>query len=433
MNTRPTGPMDEGRIDRALALLFLERSRALLRNRWGRALSASIAVVYGIIALFVGGMVTLFAAPYTTVAAQLIVPDYSSAWWDYPAILITAPGGVVTLPFLPTLTMVIVSVGVGIGMAVGIVLTLRLRTAQRSGAGGAAVSSAAGFTPALIALVTLGACCSTTAAATAGIGAIAQASGTGLNQLLFNNWYLDLFQVGVLWVALLAQEQLIAIYGGLVGDARATGPVAAPVRFDRRAASSAGLRVALLAAGVVWGISAAAAWTSFYPVPLTAGLVFAIVLQHLVPAGAALAVGLFAAGGLTWLVRHERDMAGWVLRAVLLVSGLSVATFDPPPLPGAGVYGLGNEMLGAIGAPTAFGAVTPPSLTISVLLLRWVFEFALLGGFSIAIAVAPVRCARWLTPAPASGAVAQATPGTRVVGDAPSASLEGRATDPTPE
>ncbi len=60
----------------------------------------------------------------------------------------------------------------------------------------------------MIALVTLGACCSTTAAATAGLGVIAQASGTSIDELLANNWYIGVFQILVLWIALIAQEQL---------------------------------------------------------------------------------------------------------------------------------------------------------------------------------------------------------------------------------
>lgn len=400
--------MEEGRLDRAFALVFLERSRALIRTRFGRPLAVAVAIVYGIIALFVGEMIVLGAEPYAATSAQVVVPQFTNAWWDYPAILITGPWGVITLPFLPALTMVVVSVGVGIGMTVGILLTLRLRRASKGAAPGGAVSSAAGFTPALIALVTLGACCSTTAAATAGIGAIAQASGTGIDQLLFNNWYLDIFQVGVLWVALLAQEQLLAIYGALLGSSDAALSASPPPRPDRRQGARATVRVLLLAAGVVWGVSAAVAWTSFDVVPVTAGLLAQAVLQHLLLASLAVAVGLFGASALAPLARRPRAASVWVTRGILAVVGLSVAAYVPPPLAGAGVYGLGNELLGALGAPLSWGAVAPPSVTPTVLLLRWLLEFLLLGGFAVGVAVAPARFARWLGATPEASASSSA-------------------------
>ncbi len=389
--------MEASRLDRAFALLFLERSRLLLRTRFGRALSLAVGLLYGVLALFVGGMLELAREPYLTTTARVVVPEFTNAWWDYPAILVTGPWGVLTLPFLPTLTMLVVATGVGIGMSVGIVLTLELRRARRTG-GGSALSSAAGFTPAVLALITLGACCSTTAAATAGIGAIAQASGTGLDQLLFNNWYLDLFQVVVLWVALLAQEQLLAIYGSLIGAAGAGVALDAPVRFDRRRAGATALRAALVTAGVVWALAAAATWTAFSPVPLTTGLVAALLLEHGLLAGLALAAGLFASGVLDPLVRGAATLSGRAARVVLGVVGVSLAVYVPPPLAGAGFVGLANEVLGYLGAPASVGAVAPPTATLSVLLLRWTFEFLLLGGFAIAVAVAPARLRNLLDP-----------------------------------
>lgn len=401
--------MDEDRLDRAFALLFLERSRALVRTRFGRPLAAAVAIVYGIIALFVGEMIVLGAEPYATTSWQLVVPEYTNAWWDYPAILVTGPWGVLTLPFLPAVTMVVVSLGVGIGMTVGILLTLRLRKAARSGASGSAVSSAAGFTPALIALVTLGACCSTTAAATAGIGAIAQASGTGIDQLLFNNWYLDVFQVGVLWIALLAQEQLLVIYGGLLGDPEASGAATVPTPLGRRSGPPAALRVVLLGGGVVWGVSAVVAWTSFDPVPVTAGLLAQALVQHLLLAALAVAAGLFGASAIAPLGRESPRAALLALRAALVVAGGSVLAYVPPPLAGAGLFGFGNELLGAVGAPSSWGAVAPPTVAPTVLLLRWTLEFLLLGGFAVAVGVAPGRIARWFAAADTGGALA-ATP-----------------------
>lgn len=401
--------MESAGIDRALAFLFLERSRRMLRVRWGRSLAVAVGGVYALLALLFGNMLQFFPTrlPWS---AQVVVPLNTNTWWNYPALLVTSPGGLLTLPFLATIAMVIVSVGVAIGMSVGILLTLRLRTASRRRAGGASVSSAAGFTPALIALVTLGACCSTTAAATAGIGAIAQASGTGTDQVLFNNWYLSLFQVGVLWVALLAQEQLIAVYGGIAEDGTVAAAPAA-VAFDRRSAARASLRFGLLAAGVVWALSGFVAWTAFDPVNATAGLLAGLFVQHLALAAIAIVAGLFAAAGLRPLLLQGGALRIGAARLFLVLVGLSVAIGTPPPLAGAGVYGFVNELLGSLGAPAAWGAVAPPPVLPSVILLRWLFEFLLLGGFAVAVGLFPQRVAAWLER---TGAPSDLRPSARV-------------------
>jgi len=141
----------------------------------------------------------------------------SPAWWNYPALVVITPGGILALPFLATLSMVLMSVGVGVGMGAGLVLATRLvRSWRTARASGGLASSLAGLTPAMVALLTLGACCSTSAAAVGAIGALAEAGGTSYNEILLNSWALNLAQLAVLGVALLAQEQLIRVYGNLV-------------------------------------------------------------------------------------------------------------------------------------------------------------------------------------------------------------------------
>ena len=99
-------------------------------------------------------------------------------WWNYPYIYAVAPWGYLEIPFFTGISMLLVAVGVGLGMAVAVLLTLSLLRPTAAGAARSkAVGAATGLTPAMIGLVTLGACCSTTAAASAGVGLVAQASG----------------------------------------------------------------------------------------------------------------------------------------------------------------------------------------------------------------------------------------------------------------
>jgi hypothetical protein len=378
----------------SLPALLLARSRALLRTRVGRLMVAFIAILYGFVSLLEGHMLVLAHTEYPSTQATVVWGwgFTSSGWWNYPALIVTAPGGTLTLPFLATITMLVVSVGVGLGMSVGLVLAYRLlRRGGRGTGSSAAVGTVSGLTPAMIALVTLGACCSTTAAATAGIGVLAQASGTNLANVLTNNWYLNVFQVAVLYVALLAQEQLLAVYGRLV---RMPGlvPAVVPARpMDARFVVGAFLRVSLLAAGVTWGLASLAVWTATPAPSLSAGLAVQIVLQHLVPSGFAIAAALFAVPLYQALRDPRHRSEALALRAVALVAGLSLLAWFPAPVAGWGVFGLPNEILGAVGEPATWGAVAPPALGAVGLALRWGGQFLLLGAFAAVAAVAPER------------------------------------------
>jgi len=281
---------DEPPTDGTLGRLTLARSRALLRTRVGVLMVAFVAILYGFLSLLLGQMLVLGRTDFRSVQVTVLNGQGAAAWWNYPALIVTAPGGVLVLPFLATITMVVVSLGVGIGMSVGLVLAYRLLRRNRTGsARPAAVGSISGLTPAMIALVTLGACCSTTAAATAGIGVVAQASGATIPDLLANTWYLNLFQVGVLWIALVAQEQLLSVYGRVLGGATADGSVSDPVPLDARFAAGAALRVALLAGGVTWGLATIAEWTTPNPPMATPALAFQWLAQHAL-------LGAFATG-----------------------------------------------------------------------------------------------------------------------------------------
>ncbi|HLN51344.1 MAG TPA: hypothetical protein VK455_04760 [Thermoplasmata archaeon] len=349
---------------RLLAILTLRRTRAVVRSRGGRLVVAGIALAYAFIALLAGYMLEFARTGASGVSAEVLTNRYSPAWWNYPAVLVVAPGGVLALPFLATVAMVVVSMGVGLGMGAGLILAVRFvrswRTVKASGGTG---SPLAGLTPAMVAVLTLGACCSTSAAAAGGIGAIAEASGTTYNQILLNSWYLNVFQVAVLGLALIAQEQLIAVYGNLLGTSAET-PRRVP-NATRRAASRVGapvhaLRLFLVIAGTLWTLSLLvelAAPSAGAPI---AGRVFGEIYQHGFIGVAAIAAGLLP-GVLRGAVAQPRlHRFVRVGRALLLVGGASIAVGVPPPVCGWGVYGLGNEVLGAGGIPASLGGILPP-------------------------------------------------------------------------
>jgi len=208
--------MTPPRRSRLVGLLTLRRTRAVLRSRRGRALAVSIAAIYGFIALLAGYMLQIVPTGASGTTVRVLTNSYSPAWWNYPAILVVTPSGVVVLPFLSTISMVLVSIGVGVGMGAGILLASQFfRTWKLARAGRGLASPLAGLTPAMVALLTLGACCSTSAAAAGSIGAIAEVSGTSYDQILLNSWILNVFQVVVLAIALVAQEYLIGVFSNL--------------------------------------------------------------------------------------------------------------------------------------------------------------------------------------------------------------------------
>jgi hypothetical protein len=373
-----------------LGTLLLARSRALLRTRVGALMVTFVAILYGFVSLLIGQMLVVGPNAYRTVQVTVWTGAGDPAWWNFPALVVTAPGAVLVLPFLATVTMVVVSLGVGLGMSVGLVLAYRLIRRQRSGAAGpASLGTVSGLTPAMIALVTLGACCSTTVAATAGIGVVAQASGTSVANVLSNTWYLNLFQVGVLWVALVAQEQLLSVYGRLLGGdvPAAVTPARAPL--DGRFVAGALLRAGLVGAGVTWALAMVAEGTAPIAPSPTATLAYQWIVQHELLALFAVASGLFVLGTYRWVRDPAHRPGALALRGALLVGGLSLLTWTPPALASAGAYGLVNEIFGAAGLPASWGAVAPPSTGPLSLALRWGLQFGLVGTFALVAALSP--------------------------------------------
>jgi hypothetical protein len=362
--------------------LSLPRSRAMLRSPAGRSLAVSVGVLYAFVSLIEGQMLVFGHTGQTSITVQPIAASSSGAWWNYPALLVLAPGGVVELPFFPTVTMVIVSAGVGLGMAVGVLLAVRLlRMQKRSSTAPTLASSAAGLTPAMLALVTLGACCSTTAAATAGITAVAQSSGQSLTTVFNNTWYLGVFQMAILGVALVAQEQLVVVYGSLAKDSTAPGAPAAP---SRRTVLLALLRVGLLAGGITWLLAGLLEVAAPPPGSVPAVLALQILLQHILVGGLAVSVGLFGPPALGWITGRSLPRLG--ARILLGLAGATMLVGAPPPLAGWGLSGFVNELLGQVGVAVSMGGVPPPFGGLA-LGLRWVFQFLLLGLFATSVAV----------------------------------------------
>jgi hypothetical protein len=355
------------------------------------------AIVYALGTMVLGGMLIIARVPGGYTTEILWGNALGTGSWNYPGLLLVAPWGVVSLPFLATVAMIIVSAGVGIGVSVALVIVVRLlRDRRAAGSGAGTVGTVAGLTPAMIALVTLGACCSTTAVATAGVGLVAQASGSSLNNLLVNNWYLDVFQVSIVYVALIAQELILRVYGGLLGltgagAAVGAGPTSLPIP-SRPSLTAAALRAALLLAGLTWSLAMFAEWTGTSP-PLGSGaLWFQWVMQHQLLGDFAVAVALFPNAILGALQRSS--FAPRVLRAGLLVAGVSLLVGTPPAVAQAGAPGFLNELFGVAGLPASWGAVSPVFGLGLALIARWGFQYVLLGAFAIAVAVAPASVAR---------------------------------------
>src|SRR5208282_5512115 len=166
--TLPMAPV--ARFD-PVALLTLWEIRTYIRRSSARGGVVFFALLYVLGSLFLGGMVVLGNIRGGYTISTVWGGAASGGSWNYPGLLIIAPWGVVSLPFFATCAMIVVGIGVGFGMTVAFLLGIGLLRTRGTGRGGTSTAgTVAGLTPAMLSLVTLGACCSTTAAATAGVG-----------------------------------------------------------------------------------------------------------------------------------------------------------------------------------------------------------------------------------------------------------------------
>jgi hypothetical protein len=374
------------------ALTFRE-VRRFVRRAHALPFAMFIGVVYALASMLQGGMLSFFPVRGGTTVEILTGTATGQGWWNYPGLLVVAPWGVLALPFFPTLAMVLVAAGVGLGMAVAAVLIYRLlRPSPRDAALSKAVGAATGLTPAMISLVTLGSCCTTTAAATGGIGLIAQASGTTTANLLLNNWYLGVAQIGIVWSALIAQELLLSVYGGLLGlgpSGRAPVRVIAPP-IGRRWAMGAALRATLAVGGILWSLSMLAEWTTHDPTTAGAGWWFRWVVQHQLVAGIAIGAAFFPGEALR-VARWMRTGYGRVVGGGVAVAAVSLLVWLPPPFPAWGLDSFGSQVAGALGIPVAWGAIPLGSVTGVPLAVRWGLEYVVPAGFALASVLTPDR------------------------------------------
>jgi hypothetical protein len=401
-----------------LSLLTLREIRRYIRRSHAVMMTVTFTVVYALAAMSVGGMLVLFNQGGGYTVQVLWGNALGQTPWLYPGLLVIAPWGYLELPFFATLAMVVVSVGVGIGMAVAVLLSIALVRNRRGARAGASAGTVAGLTPVMLTLVTLGACCSTTAAATAGVGMVAQVSGSTTNNLLLNNWFLGVFQMAIVWVALVAQELVLRVYGGLFGRSASPAPSSyVTPQFGSRLVLSTLLRAGLLVGGVTWSLAMLVEWTTTPPLAASGALWFRWLLEYQLVAFLAILAALFPSGLAEVVTEGLGRWGRRFLRGGLLLGGFTLLFGAPPPFSGWGVEGLGNEILGVLGVPSSLGGVVPvfpPGLDLA---FRWGVQYGLLGGFALAIALAPARVFRHLEwtagrAVDSSGAIASAPPGT---------------------
>ena len=286
----------------------LRQTRALVTGRRGATVAALIGGVYAAVSLLAGNMLQFAPTGAHGLTLRILENPASPLWWNYPAVFVEFPSGVLLLPFLASVTMIVASVGVGLGMAAGLLFAVRLlREWRRGRQDGGPVSALAGFTPAMVAVLTLGACCSTTAAAAAGLGAVAFASGVSVTTVAANAWYLNILQLAVLGLALLAQEGLLSVYAGIVGEGVRAGTTSDRPTVSRTQAPFGllAVRSLLVGGGLIWalGLLLVVETASGRPTP-TASFGTAL-LEHLGPGSAAVVAGLYPSG-----VRRIRSGGG---------------------------------------------------------------------------------------------------------------------------
>ena len=385
------------------SIIALPEIRRWLRSARALPLVAAIAVAYALISMYVGGMLVVGHDGGPTELSVVMANSATFDTWNYPAVVFQFSWGYINFPFFATIAMVLVATGVGIGMTIAVLLVrvLLVSRAYRRAAP-ASMSGLAGLTPAMLALVTLGACCSTAAAATAGVWAVAAVSGTAAVDLLLNNWYLGLFQIVVVWIALVAQEIILRVYRTSVGpSAPTTIPPLGGASTTPRLTVGWILRALLLVGGTTWALSMLAQWATEYPVPVSPESWLLWSFCYLVPGLLAILSALtptLVARALVGAASSEdpatfAELAGsasrGLLRGVMLLAGLALLFGTPAGLAARGLVGLGNEIAFFTGGPLFWGTIAPPLGPAWGLAFRWAIQYILLGTFSTLAALAP--------------------------------------------
>lgn len=379
------------------SLVRLRGIRSLLQTRRSRGLVALIAVVYAAISLMVGFMFQFVAtgSPYAVRVTPLAL---SADWWNYPTVVVTAPTWMLYLPFLPTVTMALVSVGVGVALGASVVLlsaSLRNRAREPKNFG-----IASGVAPAVAGLATLGACCCTSCTAALSVGVIASVSGTDFYTLLQNNWYLDLFQLAVVGLGLVAMER------GL----RTSSTVCLPRQaLDLRFVAGTLLRTSLLIAGMTWSLAMFVEWTEVSPSSAPPGLWYHWLFEHQLLSVTAFLAALFPEDALQAARRWGTSSRGRFVRGALFAAGFTWAVWVPPTAVGLGLGGFLNEFFGLLGWPLSWGASSTDAAFGAALAFHWGFQHLLLGIFAIVLAIRPAIALRPLAWTVNTGDIASAS------------------------
>jgi hypothetical protein len=356
----------------------LSRTRALVRSPFGRFLAVSVAAAYAFASMLLGLMLSFFNTQQTAVTITLIWNG--NPWWNYPGLLVLAPGGVLALPFLPTVTMLLVSAAVGLGASASILLLISRRRAGSTSPTVRSISStvAGGATPAIAGLATLGACCCTSCVGAAGIAVVAAASGSNVAEVIRNNWYVALFELAIVGLSLLLLERSLAL-------PREACPVPPPK--DRRFAIGTVLRLALLVAGITWSLAMFVEWGDNPPLAASAGTWYHWIFEHQLLAGLAIAAGFLPLESAASVARSARRLRSLLWRAPMFLAGVTWGIGVPSWLVAWGLGGWGNEVLGYLGAPAAWGAIPPDSALGAPLYFHWILQHGLLAAFALSVAV----------------------------------------------
>ncbi len=211
---------------------------------------------------------------------------------------------------------------------------------------------------------------------------MAAASGTNVNTILLNNWYVVVFQLAVVWLALVLQERALRM---------SPNACPTPPPIDRRFVAGSILRIGLLIAGITWSLAMFVEWSDNPPMTATAFTWYHWIFEHQLLSVAAIALAFVPREATTALFRISRGPAGWTLRFPLLIAGLTWCGWVPAQLASLGLGGFINELLGFIGAPGGMGAIPPDSSLGAPLYFHWAAQHMLLAGFALAVALDPRR------------------------------------------
>ncbi len=367
------------RLRSPLDLLTFRESRRVVRAKGNRWPAVLIGLAYALASMLIGYMLEIF--PSSSLGFFWMVLPSGRPSWDYPALLIAGPNEVISLPFLPTLTMVVVAIGVALGGGVALA-SLRdlIRDRRIASPTQMAISSSAGIAPAVTGLATLGACCCVACATAGGVAVVAAASGTSYSNLLANNWYLDAFQIAVVWFSLLIQERNLR---------RAATECPTPVPRNARTYASVALRVGLLIAGITWSLAMFVEWGSTNPLTATAPIWYHWIFEHQLLSVVAVMAALFPKEFASLVRASFGHLTGLPWRVGLIAAGLTWGTWVPPALTRLGLGCFLNELLGYLGAPTTLGAIPPDAPLGAALVFHWAIQHLLLASFALALAAAP--------------------------------------------